>query len=169
MVISARPFHLWSEISALRLCCTKRLIFEIVATARDQSVFPSIAALAEDVGKFTTEASGCSRRRSNDFTIIAANKGSSSVTRNFTLRYNTDIPSQVGLAGSSAIITACMRALMAFYEVNIPKPILANLILSVEVEGTGYSRRFAGPRNSGARRVGLHGFRQEGDGTSGLR
>jgi glucuronokinase len=36
------------------------------------------------------------------------------------------------LAGSSAIITACMRALMAFYQVAIPNPILANLILSVE-------------------------------------
>jgi glucuronokinase len=52
--------------------------------------------------------------------------------RNFTIRYGTDIPAQVGLAGSSAIITACMRALMAFYAVSIPKPILANLVLSVE-------------------------------------
>jgi glucuronokinase len=53
-------------------------------------------------------------------------------SRNFTIRYSTTIPTQVGLAGSSAIITACMRALMAFYGVTIPKPILANLILSVE-------------------------------------
>jgi glucuronokinase len=53
-------------------------------------------------------------------------------SRNFTIRYSTNIPTQVGLAGSSAIITACMRALMAFYGVTIPKPVLANLILSVE-------------------------------------
>ena len=52
--------------------------------------------------------------------------------RNFTIRYSSNIPTQVGLAGSSAIITACMRALMAFYQVGIPKPVLANLILSVE-------------------------------------
>lgn len=52
--------------------------------------------------------------------------------RNFTIRYSSNIPTQVGLAGSSAIITACMRALMAFYQVVISKPILANLILSVE-------------------------------------
>ena len=57
--------------------------------------------------------------------------------RNFTIRYSTNIPTQVGLAGSSAIITACMRALMAFYDVNIPKPILANLILSVEKQELG--------------------------------
>lgn len=52
--------------------------------------------------------------------------------RNFTLRYSTNIPTQVGLAGSSAIITACMRALMSFYQVQIPKPVLAGLVLSVE-------------------------------------
>jgi glucuronokinase len=57
--------------------------------------------------------------------------------RNFTIRYSTNIPTQVGLAGSSAIITACMRALMAFYHVDIPKPILANLILSVERQELG--------------------------------
>jgi glucuronokinase len=54
--------------------------------------------------------------------------------KNFTIRYNTNIPRQVGLAGSSAIITATLRALMAFYQVEIPKPIQPNLILSVETE-----------------------------------
>ncbi len=54
--------------------------------------------------------------------------------RNFTLRYSSDIPNLVGLAGSSAIITACMRALMAFYGITIPKPDLANIILSVETD-----------------------------------
>jgi glucuronokinase len=54
--------------------------------------------------------------------------------RNFTIRYSSDIPHGVGLAGSSAIITACLRALMAFYGVNIPKFIQANLILSAETD-----------------------------------
>jgi glucuronokinase len=43
----------------------------------------------------------------------------------------------VGLAGSSAIITATFKALMEFYglgEEEIPKPIQPNLILSVETE-----------------------------------
>ncbi len=57
--------------------------------------------------------------------------------RNFTIRYSSNIPAQVGLAGSSAIITACMRALMSFYQVTIPKPILANLVLSVEASELG--------------------------------
>ena len=57
--------------------------------------------------------------------------------RNFTIRYNSDIPLRLGLAGSSAIITACFKAMMAFYGVEIPKPILANLILSVENKELG--------------------------------
>jgi glucuronokinase len=59
--------------------------------------------------------------------------------RNFTLCYNSDIPLRLGLAGSSAIITAGMKALMHFYKIEIPKPILANLILSVETEQLGIS------------------------------
>ena len=54
--------------------------------------------------------------------------------RNFTIRYHSTIPFRLGLAGSSAIITACMKALMSFYNIEIPKPLLANLVLSVEVE-----------------------------------
>ena len=59
--------------------------------------------------------------------------------RNFTIRYHSDIPLRLGLAGSSAIITACMKALMTFYAVDIPKPIMANLVLSVETEELGIS------------------------------
>lgn len=41
--------------------------------------------------------------------------------RNFTAGYRSTIPRQVGLAGSSAIITATLRALMAFHRVEIPR------------------------------------------------
>ena len=54
--------------------------------------------------------------------------------RNFTLSFTTDIPRLVGLAGSSAIITATLRALMQFYEVDIPRHLMPGLILSVEKE-----------------------------------
>ena len=56
---------------------------------------------------------------------------------NFSLRYSSNIPRQVGLAGSSAIVTATMRALCCFYEVMIPKEILPGLILSVEKDELG--------------------------------
>jgi glucuronokinase len=54
--------------------------------------------------------------------------------RNFTIRYRSSIPRQVGLAGSSAIVTATVRALMRFYEVDIPKHLLASLILKAETD-----------------------------------
>lgn len=59
--------------------------------------------------------------------------------KNFTISYDSNIPLRVGLAGSSAIITAVMKALMQFYAVEIPEPVLANLVLSVETEELGIS------------------------------
>jgi len=59
--------------------------------------------------------------------------------RNFTIRYRSNIPLRLGLAGSSAIITACMKALMQFFKVQLPPAILANLVLSVETKELGIS------------------------------
>ncbi len=58
-------------------------------------------------------------------------------SKNFTIRYYSTIPRQVGLAGSSAIVTATIRALMQFYEVEIPLPVLPSLVLSAEQEELG--------------------------------
>jgi glucuronokinase len=57
----------------------------------------------------------------------------------FSLRYASNIPRQVGLAGSSAIVTATMRALCRFYQVEIAKEVLPGLILSVERDELGIS------------------------------
>jgi glucuronokinase len=54
--------------------------------------------------------------------------------KNFTIRYQTSIPRQVGLAGSSAIITAAFKALLKFYQVEIPNYLLPTLILRAETE-----------------------------------
>jgi glucuronokinase len=54
--------------------------------------------------------------------------------RNFTISYNTNVPVRVGLAGSSAIVTATVQALLKFYEISVPKPTLPSLILSVELD-----------------------------------
>ncbi len=57
--------------------------------------------------------------------------------KNFTIRYHSSIPRQVGLAGSSAIVTATYRALMKFYKVSIPEELLPSIILATEVEELG--------------------------------
>ncbi len=60
----------------------------------------------------------------------------------FTMRYKTDIPRQVGLAGSSAIIIAALRALMSWFDVTIEPATLAEIALAAEVEDLGIT---AGP------------------------
>lgn len=57
--------------------------------------------------------------------------------RNFSVRYETNIPRQVGLAGSSSIIVATMRCLMEFYGVTIPLEAQPSFVLSIETEELG--------------------------------
>ena len=59
--------------------------------------------------------------------------------RKFSVRYQTTIPRQVGLAGSSAIIVATLRCLMEFYDVQLPIEIQPTLVLTVEQEELGIS------------------------------
>jgi glucuronokinase len=108
---------------------------ELVPSRRDHSVFRSLQGLQDDVrkhgyyGGFRLLKATIKR-----FYDYCCQQGIALDDRNFTLRYASDIPNQVGLAGSSAIITACMRALMGFYGVKIPHPILANVVRSVETD-----------------------------------
>jgi glucuronokinase len=111
---------------------------EILPNTRDHSRFGSIAALADDVRKFGYYGGirllKATIKRFHDY---CRSHGIELDNRNFTIRYHTTIPSQVGMAGSSAIITACLRALLAFYGVTIPRYLQPNLILSVETKELG--------------------------------
>ena len=57
--------------------------------------------------------------------------------KNFTVRYRSSIPRQVGMSGSSAILVALFRALMQFYKVEIPIEILPQLVMVSETEELG--------------------------------
>lgn len=57
--------------------------------------------------------------------------------KNFTVRYRSSIPRQVGMSGSSAIVVALFRALMKFYKVEIPIEILPQLVMTAETEELG--------------------------------
>ena len=54
--------------------------------------------------------------------------------RNFSIRYESNIPRQVGLAGSSSIIIATLRCLLEFYEIEMPLQIQPSFALSVETD-----------------------------------
>jgi glucuronokinase len=60
----------------------------------------------------------------------------------FEMSYETNIPRQVGLAGSSAIVIAALRALMGWFETTIDPAALAELALAAELEDLGIA---AGP------------------------
>ncbi len=57
--------------------------------------------------------------------------------QNFAISYKTTIPARVGLAGSSAIITAVLKAILQFYNITITKPDFANLVLAAETVELG--------------------------------
>ena len=106
---------------------------EIIPTERDGSTFRSIDALMDDVRLFGYYGGiRLLKAAIKTFRQYTIRKGIEIDNRNFTIRYESNIPNLVGMAGSSAIITACFRALMAFYGVTIPKAELANIILATE-------------------------------------
>lgn len=106
--------------------------------AEDQNIFRNIHQLVESVE--LTGYYGGDRLIKGAIKKFCEFCDSQSIrlhAKNFTIRYRSSIPRQVGLAGSSAIITATIKALMAFYEVEIENAILPNLVLSVETEELG--------------------------------
>lgn len=123
--------------------CAEVMLYEspeldLLPALRDHSRFNSIQHLAEDVDLYGYYGGirllKATIRKFYDY----CQKNSIKLDdRNFTIRYQTSIPNRLGLAGSSAIITACIRALKRFYDIRIPKPLLANLILAVEKEELG--------------------------------
>jgi glucuronokinase len=64
--------------------------------------------------------------------------------RNFSLEYESTVPLRLGMGGSSAIITAALRALCQYFHLDIPLPIQAKLILETETLEIGVP---AGPQD----------------------
>src|SRR5215472_12755421 len=71
------------------------------------------------------------------FMDYCRDKGIELEDRNFTTEYESSIPQRLGMGGSSAIITAALRALCRYYGVQIPLPIQANLVLETETKELG--------------------------------
>lgn len=113
---------------------------EILPNDRDHSRFESLEKLVVDVERYGYYGGiRLIKATVKKFYQYCTEKGIALNNRNFTIRYTSSIPHGLGLAGSSAIITACIRSLMAFFSVDIPKPVLANLVLAVETEELGIS------------------------------
>ena len=111
---------------------------EIVPNPRDQAVFRGVEELVQNVRRFGYYGGiRLLKAAIKRFWDYCREHEIELPKRNFRMLYRSNIPEQVGLAGSSAIITACWRALMRFYGVSVPKPLQPNWILSVETEELG--------------------------------
>jgi glucuronokinase len=106
---------------------------EIMWSQEDHSRFRSIRELVQDV-KLHGYYGGVRLVKAtiNRFVQFCDLMGQELHDRNFSIRYSSSIPRQVGLAGSSAIVVATLRALMQFYNVDIPRHIQPSLVLSIE-------------------------------------
>src|ERR1700752_1352096 len=106
---------------------------EIVLADDDRAKFDSVVELARDVrlhgyyGGIRLIKATIKR-----FVEHCDARGIALHDRKFSVRYQTTIPRQVGLAGSSAIIVATLRCLMEFYQTPIPLEIQPSLALAVE-------------------------------------
>src|SRR5215471_13848139 len=130
---------------------------ELVWTEQDNSRFRSVQDLVRDV-KLHGYYGGLRLVKATikKFVEYCQRQGHKLHDRNFTVRYQSGIPRQVGLAGSSAIIVATLRCLCDFYGVAIPQEVQPSLALSVETE-EGHHRGPAGPGDPGVRGAGVHG------------
>lgn len=111
---------------------------EIVPSFQDRSKYASMQELREDV-KSQGYYGGIRLMKATirKFLDYCEENGVVLPDQNFSIRYRSTIPIRVGLAGSSALVTATLRALMEFYEVDIPKHLRANIALSVETDELG--------------------------------
>ncbi|MHB8953323.1 MAG: mevalonate kinase family protein [Pirellulaceae bacterium] len=110
---------------------------EIVLTQEDRSRFRSIMELVRDVDLHGYYG-GIRLVKATIKKFVEYCRGRHTLhDRNFSIRYESNIPRQVGLAGSSAIIVATLRALLEFYQVAIPLEIQPSFVLSVEKEELG--------------------------------
>jgi glucuronokinase len=127
----------------VRNFCAEAVIYdwpelEIMPTRQDQCRFSNLSELLADLsmnGYYggMRLVKGAIKR----FADYCQAESIELAPQNFSIRYNSNIPRQVGLAGSSAIVTATMRALCRFYDVPIDEDILPSLILSVESKELG--------------------------------
>ena len=115
---------------------------EVVGSEEDQSSFRSVGELVHDV-KLHGYYGGIRLIKATikKFVEYCNRQGHPLHGRNFSIRYRSNVarnvPRQVGLAGSSAIIVATLRCLMEFYGVEIPQRVQPSLALAVETEELG--------------------------------
>ncbi len=111
---------------------------DLLPSIRDHNTFGSMEELHQDIALYGYYGGiRLLKATIKKFYEFVVENDLSIENKNFTMRYRSSIPNRLGLAGSSAIITAAMRALCLFYDVKIRSDHFANLVLAVEKEELG--------------------------------
>ncbi|WP_295809879.1 hypothetical protein [uncultured Victivallis sp.] len=106
---------------------------ELLPAKRDDNRFNNLEALAADVELYGYYGGiRLLKAAAKIFRDHCRRIGIHLEEKNFTMRYRSTIPNRLGLAGSSAIITAAMRAMFRFYGLSVEPAVLANLVLATE-------------------------------------
>ncbi|MBR7106895.1 MAG: GHMP kinase [Lentisphaeria bacterium] len=117
--------------ASVQLYETPELTF--LPSTRDYTVFKNLEDLDNKVDAFGYYGGiRLLKAAARQFYLYCKKHGHSPEKSNFTIRYESDIPNRLGLAGSSAIITAAMRAMFQYYGLPISNAELANLVLATE-------------------------------------
>lgn len=127
---------------------TKSATLEIIPNKRDKLHFKSLNDLTSRIDQFGYYGGIRLIKASlKKFATYCYQQNINLPSYNFSIAYHSTIPNRLGLAGSSAIITALMKAVFEFYNLKITAAHLANLVLSVETEeldiGAGLQDRVA--------------------------
>jgi glucuronokinase len=121
---------------------------EIVFSQQDKNRFGSLAELCDDV-RLNGYYGGVRlvKAATKKFAELANECGWPTDREPFSIRYESNIPRGVGLAGSSAIVVATLKCLAAYYEAPIADDLMASLARSVEQDelkiACGYQDRVA--------------------------
>ncbi|MBQ7649421.1 MAG: hypothetical protein IJS15_00595 [Victivallales bacterium] len=111
---------------------------EMLESRRDTNRFPSLDSLESDISQYGYYGGiRLMKAAAKKFNEYCRRQDIRLPAKNFTIRYDSTIPNRLGLAGSSAIITAAMRAMFKFYGLRIEPARLANLVLSTERDELG--------------------------------
>ena len=111
---------------------------EMLESRRDTNSFTSLDSLEADISQYGYYGGiRLLKAAAKKFNEYCRRQDIKLPSRNFTIRYDSTIPNRLGLAGSSAIITAAMRAMFKFFGLKIEPARLANLVLSTERDELG--------------------------------
>lgn len=104
-----------------------------IPSSRDYTTFTDLSDLDAKISNYGYYGGiRLLKAAARKFFIYCRERAISLPKRNFSIRYESNIPNRLGLAGSSAIITAALRAVFEFYELPISNAEFANLVLKAE-------------------------------------